>query len=544
MALVPIEQVGQVGIITDVPPYSLAPQAWSGGNNVRFTDQGVENISGHIEVMLDSNGDPCPIRVKHLVFYNQRAVTDYWLAFGETKETRSIVGQIYCYTVDSKTWIDVTPDGGLTNSNSVVWSTTFLGAHLVATNGVDPMVYWPLDDTNLPTPDNKFIPVDLGLTDAVEPDNVTPQTIDSFKSFLIGTNWSNGPTRVWWSTGGGHYTMPTTWDYLDKDQDAGDYELNDSRGAVIDGAALGDAFLIYKEDSIYIANYVGPPFIFGFKVLSKDVGLLTKNALQEFPGGHVFISKYDVHITNGQEVKSLLTDKLQSQLFDDLDGDWYHRAFVASDVLNNEILICWPSAGNQGWCDKCITWNWVTGVLSLRDLPQVSDIEPGVVPLPTEGDEWDENVLTWDVISRAWGTRAFESVLPELVFAAAGEDKIYRAGVDHTFDGDVMHTVVERTGIDLGDPGSVKRVNAVWPKISTIGNNTVKVYVGSQMSPDHGVVWEDAVDFNPNEQSKVSTRSTGKYFAFKVESDGDFEWRLHGMEFNVEQGGRRGSREQ
>lgn len=334
--------------------------------------------------------------------------------------------------------------------------------------------------------------------------------------------------------------MPS-WNYLDKDQDAGDYELNDSRGAVIDGAPLQDSFLIYKEDSIYIANYVGPPFIFGFKVLSKDVGLLTKNALQEFPGGHVFMSKYDVHVTNGQEVKSILTDKLQSQLFDNLNGDHYHRAFIAADVLNSEILICWPSDGSA-WCNKCITWNWLTGVLSMRDLPHVSDIEPGVVPMPTEGDEWELNSHTWSAISRAWGSRAFESVIPELVFAAAGEDKIYRSGVDHTFDGDVMHTTVERTGMDLGDPGSVKRVNAVWPKITTMGGNTVKVYVGSQMSPDDGVTWETGVDFNPDKQSKVSCITTGKYFAFKVESDGDFKWRLHGMEFNVEQAGRRGSR--
>jgi hypothetical protein len=384
--------------------------------------------------------------------------------------------------------------------------------------------------------------------------NKSPQTIDSFKSFLIGMNWTEAPTRVWWSSEGGHYSLPT-WDYLNKDKDAGDYELNDSRGEIIDGAPLGDAFLIYKEDSVYIANYIGPPFIFGFKVLSKDVGLLTKNALQEYPGGHIFLSKYDVHITNGQQVTSLLTDKLQGELFNNLSGENYHKSFIASDVVNSEMLICWPSADST-WCDKSIVWNWNTGALSLRDIPQLSHITDGVAEMEDTTDAWGEAEppftaphtepwgipTTWDNTVRTWGGRAFESVLPELVFASVGDAKIYRSGVTHQQNGADMFTTVERTGIDLGDPGSVKRVNAVWPRISTDGDNSVNVYVSSQMSPDAPVKWEGPFPFNPDEQSKVSCRVTGKYFGFKVESTGNFKWRLHGMEFNVEPAGQRGSR--
>jgi hypothetical protein len=412
----------------------------------------------------------------------------------------------------------------------------------MATNGVNPLIHWPLGIDNQPIHDNKFEVVDLQLEgDAatLEADK-SPQTIDSFKSFLIGMNWDDAPTRVWWSSEGGHYSLPT-WDYFNKDQDSGDYELNDTRGEIIDGAPLGDAFLIYKEDSIYIANYIGPPFIFGFKTLSKDVGLLTKNALQEYPGGHIFLSKYDVHITNGQEITSLLTDKLQGELFNNLSGDNYHKSFIASDVINSEMLICWPSA-NSSWCDKCIVWNWNTGALSLREIPQLAHITDGVVELEDTTDPWDAVPTTWNTSTRTWGGRAFESVLPELVFASAGDEKIYRSGVSHQKNGTDMFTVVERTGIDLGDPGSVKRVNAVWPRISTQGDNSVNVFVSSQMSPDAPVSWEGPFPFNPDEQSKVSCRVTGKYFGFKVESSGNFKWKLHGMEFNVEPAGQRGSR--
>ena len=62
------------------------------------------------------------------------------------------------------------------------------------------------------------------------------------------------------------------------------------------------------------------------------------------------------------------------------------------------------------------------------------------------------------------------------------------------------------------------------------------------MSTEDGVDWGTAIAFNPNTQSKVSCRVSGKFFSVKFESTGDLDWRLHGVEFEVEQRGRRGSR--
>ena len=48
--------------------------------------------------------------------------------------------------------------------------------------------------------------------------------------------------------------------------------------------------------------------------------------------------------------------------------------------------------------------------------------------------------------------------------------------------------------------------------------------------------------FNPNSQSKVSCRVSGKFFGVKVESDTDVDWKLHGVDFEVVSRGNRGSR--
>ena len=72
--------------------------------------------------------------------------------------------------------------------------------------------------------------------------------------------------------------------------------------------------------------------------------------------------------------------------------------------------------------------------------------------------------------------------------------------------------------------------------------NTVNVYLGTSMSTEGGLTWNAPVEFNPNTQSKVSVRGTGKLYAVKFESTGDLEWELDGYSVDVRNVGTRGSR--
>ena len=120
--------------------------------------------------------------------------------------------------------------------------------------------------------------------------------------------------------------------------------------------------------------------------------------------------------------------------------------------------------------------------------------------------------------------------------------KLYRDGRGNQEDGTNMTSYIERTGYDLGDQASQKFVSAVWPKLEVTGDNTINVYVGSQMSTEDAVTWEGPFLYNPNSQSKVSCRVTGKYFGVKFESSSDVDWKLHGVGFEVAMRGTRGSR--
>ena len=65
-------------------------------------------------------------------------------------------------------------------------------------------------------------------------------------------------------------------------------------------------------------------------------------------------------------------------------------------------------------------------------------------------------------------------------------------------------------------------------------------YVSSTMDADDTISWGSAISFNPDSQSKVPCRATGRYIGVKIESDGDVDWKLHGMQLDIINKGNRG----
>jgi hypothetical protein len=527
--LIPLENIGNGGIITDIPPWQLDMGVWSGGNNVRFDDRSVKKAPGYLECL-----DTVPVAPRYLETYQ---VYDsgqyYWLSFGETT--------IHCYYGGS--WADVTPTSGLTFDSRRQWQTTKLGAVLVATNGVDMPLWWPLEDGK-PSHTRLF----ETLPNWADQNWISAQTMAGFKSFLFaGAVYDEAEDKrmnrqIVWSDMTNQYTPPASWDFLDPDGDAGMYELLDSEGPVVHVQQLRESLMIYKTDSVVVANFVGAPFMFSFQVLSPEIGIMCKNAVAEFPGGHFFMGRSDCYVNNGQIVTPILTQKIKTQIYENIDGDAFNQSFVVTDWANNEVWACYPTV-NSEHCDTALIWNFVNNTFTIRDLPQVSHIKAGIAQYLPGDDQWDSQTYEWDNTTRKWGTASYDNVVENLVLASTGDVKTYRTNAGNTEDGTLMTSYVERTGIDLGDPSSVKFVSAIWPKVWTTGSDTVlKVWLASQMSTEESVTWEGPVLFNPNIMSKISVRTSAKLFGIKFESDGDFDWGVSGIEYEVVPSGRRGSR--
>ena len=301
MALIPIDNVGEVGIVKDINPWQLPPNVWSDGNNVRSEHGAIVKSPGYSNVM--ATVPVAPYYVTHLV----SGLSEYWIVGGltaihvyddssvtntldggigaaatsitvdsvigfETAGTITIGSEEIVYTgistntftgcvrgggatthldgagvTRTKKWYDITRGPGAGGAYAATatenWTSTVIGGVLIMTNGFDEPQYWELI-SGVPATIQKMQNLN-NFTASTE-----CKSMRAFRSFLVALNITSSgvsyPRVVKWSTEAAIQTTPTSWDISSATVDAGEYELADSKGAILDGRPLRDTFIIYK----------------------------------------------------------------------------------------------------------------------------------------------------------------------------------------------------------------------------------------------------------------------------------------------------------
>ena len=114
MALIPIDNVGQVGIVKETSPWQLPPNVWSDGNNVKTDEGSIRKLPGYAEVM-----ETCPV-APYLLTQLTLGIPEFWIVGGLTK--------IYVYDNTNKSTL---LNGAITDASSTADITVEIGrAHV------------------------------------------------------------------------------------------------------------------------------------------------------------------------------------------------------------------------------------------------------------------------------------------------------------------------------------------------------------------------------------------------------------------------------
>lgn len=115
---------------------------------------------------------------------------------------------------------------------------------------------------------------------------------------------------VWWSA----IRNPSSWAASLATQ-AGNIRLLDTPGPILQLWAYGDKFLAFKANSIYIGQYVGPPYVFSWRVVSNSIGCSYGKCVTECDGKVFFVHKSGFYMFDGQGLTNIgqgLTSKIVS----------------------------------------------------------------------------------------------------------------------------------------------------------------------------------------------------------------------------------------
>lgn len=523
MVYVPIDNVGAFGIVRDLPPHELPPEVWSDGQNVRFRDNKIEKFAGHEQVFGTPGTDP------YWALVVPTDTVTYWVYMSLTK----------AYVYNGTAHFDITRTSGDYSATAErLWKGGLLGSIPVFNNGVDDPQYWSATDTAV-----KLAP----LTNW--PANTKARILVPFKNYLVALGISEGANvfehRVKWSDSADPGTLPGTWDETDATADAGENELEDTNAGLIrDAVVLGDILLIYKDQSTWGMQFRGDQFIFDFRQLFNETGILDTHCVApiRLPGGgryHFLMTGDDLVVHNGQTITSVVDRRWKKFLNSSIDTSNFKRSFVVTNPTQDEGWFCFPESGAP-FPTLALVWNSVENAIGVRELSNVSFIATGPIS-GSEDTSWDSDSGIWNTDLTQWNAQSFRPFARDLLICNPTDTKFFHVDRTSQFDGSNMTSYVQRTGLAvvgqdrLGNPKvdieNRKLLKRLWIKAE---GSPILVRAGAQEEVGGPIAWQAARTFTPGTDRFVDFTVSGRLLATEFSSTADANWKLHSYGLDIE----------
>ena len=513
MPYLPLRKIGSGGLVTDQDPYDLELTQFPAGNNVQFHEGRIGKAFGY---SLSQSLSFAPTHVES------------WRYAGNNTLIVGSLTKLYRY--NGSTVTNVTKTSDATNySNSPRWQTVLLGSAMLANNGAETPQFMQPTGTRF---------ADL----TAWPTGVTTQCIKPYKSFLIMAGYETAsakfPYTVRWSDAFDPTSIPSTYDIASTTNLAGANVLTGQNGALIDQLPLNNANILYAESGVFTMNFVGGDFIFDFREVFNDDGIINRGAVASFFNQHLVVGQSDIYIHDGNSKKSIVDNKVRRTFYNELVDT--RSVFCHSVSSRSEVWICYADedATDPLSANRALVYNWSQDAFTFVDLPDCRALTTSDV-LDTSG-AWDGGAAaTWAETSEYWSTASLNTTSKGVgVYAASPvANKTFRLISTHGADGTNLNSFLEATKIDFDSVtgkanNNIKQLMGVMPQIE--GRGTVQITIGTSDSPQGSTVWKPAVDYVIDTDHKIDVRASGRYFAFRIEStSSDSYWRLTGLDIDI-----------
>lgn len=501
------------GLAPDQVDYNLPDGVFSNSRNVRFRDDSAEKCKGNAAVFgslsataiwANSIGD---------------GTTSYWLYGNEA----------VLYATDGTAHAQVSTSSYNAPQNLGYTGGEFHGFQI-------------LNDTVLVP--QRWAPGLLNLVRDLDnwPANTFCKVIRPFGNFLVAMRITQdgvyNPRLLRWSDAAAFGALPPSWDYTDPTNQAGITELGHSEDYIVDGKALRDSFIVYKQSSTFLMTPVGGLDVFAFRELFTESGLLTEDCVAAFAQNHFAVSDHDVVVHDGSSMQSIADKRTRRAIFNSINTQRFERCFVVPNRRERQIYLCVPESGNDFpniawvWSIPDNTWhvqelggNISTGKegivigaeLTIDGLPGTIDDLPGLI------DEY-----------------SFTPFARRLVLWSGLTKKALQQDSGETFDGTTMSCSLERSNIGLTrDVGSIKRVKRIFPKVIGTAGDTFNVYVGARSTIDSAVTYQGPFAFTVGTSYKIDCRVSGRYISLRFETSVENSWRIGGFDVEFDLDGNR-----
>ena len=520
MPLVRIGPAGGLGLNGDLSSQALPAEAWTEARNVRFLDGMALQFYGHGEVYGGA------LIVPHHVTPCNVGGARYWIYAGLSK-VYGVTGSGGSVTHTNLTRQADGADVDYAGAANA-WTSTLLSGIPVLNPGntSDPPQRWDLD------PAHRFQALDNWPADTF------CRSMRAYRNFLVALGVTKAgqayPYMVKWSHPADPGAVPASWDETDPAVDAGEADLAEGYDPIVDGLQLRDSFMIYKENSVWRMDYAGGPYVMNFAKVLGVSGAMNRNCVAEVDGFHFVLTGSDCIVHDGQSASSVLDKQTRRTLFQRIDGQSFGRSFVFKNPFLNEVFVCFPEAG-ASMPNLALVWNYRDRTVALRDIPDLNHAAFGPVEIGL-AQPWDGDASPWASDITLWNASEFTPDAAR-VLMASNSQKLFLLDSSTTFDGVAPQAVLERRGLSLGAPESLKLIRGVRPRIQGAAGETVIVRVGGSDDPYADPTYGPPMTHVIGRTTANDCLVTARYPAVRFESGTAYQWRLDGYDLDVEPAG-------
>lgn len=533
MPNLPIRGLGSVGVVTDVDPYNLPLGGFTRAKNVRFTEGKV-------------TAGPVYRSVSDAVTWNPK------FSYGLT----ALTGYDTVLVVDDEFTVREFSNGSFSTVHT--GTTQSDTTEITATNLAD-VEYINRSDS---APIARAPSASSFTSLSNWPTGMTTKSLRSYGDFLLalGTEESgvSYPNRVRFSDPVLANQVPTTWDETDLTNSAGFNDLVQMKTPIVDGATLGSNFLVYSQDQVWMMEFVGGTFIFNFRKVFDDAGVINKNCIVEIEGKHYVFDRDDIYVTDGNSRQSICDGRVRDYIFGGIDYNKSDKCFVMHNTELEEIYFCYHTGDDMvlyadgDECNRAAVYNYKDDVWTFQDLPNVVS---GATANVNSVISYADATQTYSTVGGSYHDQESEYTRHPLLVSSVGggvtSAKIYgldlvdSGSLSQEIDTTVSHaSFLERVGIDLDEQGiplsGYKVITKVLPQITTPNpDGGFQFTFGAANVPTGTPNYGSDVSFDALSAYKVDTRMSGRYLSYKLTSDTLKDFAFSGMDVEVVVTGRR-----
>lgn len=457
------------GIFLATPKDAIPARGWSDLYNVRC-DSGVIRTSPGWTRFGDTSLDGPIKRLDQLFLLDG---TDHLIAITNAK--------VWRWDIATEAWIDITGATPLTGAiDDLVDSDTAFDL-FVFTDNFSRVRKWTGTG-------NQAV---LGGLTSCE-DGLGTGTIDcqaaksltSFAGFLhLANTIENGDRKAqrWrWS----RFENAEGWDNIATYGQAGFADLTDGPDKLQKVKRLGGDFLaLYKEKSIHIAQYVGPPTVWARRLAAPGVGLLSPGAVADLGSEHVFVGTENIYLFNGLSLKPI-GHQVFNTFINELNPSAVHMMWSHVIHEENEIIFAYPSGGNTT-PNKAMVYNYFNDSWTFRDMPFIT---MGYYRRTDSVDPWDDDTDTWDSDTSRWDDTHYSENAP-LHLGGNEDGDVFSYGDGYDQNGADHTSFAISPALDASKPELIKRLFKILVDLEDTGTHNLEIWYTFVNNKNAALTW-------------------------------------------------------